>query len=53
MTIHTTPHAQRTLQDRIDSLQRRADAMRGKPGYLAILARLRDARTAALAVKRG
>jgi len=41
-----------SLLDRIDTLQRRADALRGKPGYLAMLARLRDAKLAALMVKK-
>lgn len=38
-----------TLSDRIDSLQRRADALKGRPGYQVALARLRDAKLAALA----
>lgn len=38
-----------TLQDRIASLQRRADALKGRPGYLHMLARLQDAKLAALA----
>lgn len=33
-----------TLQQEIDSLLRRANARKGKPGYLAILERLKDAR---------
>lgn len=40
---------QMTLLDRIDSLQRRADALKGRPGYQVALARLRDAKLAALA----
>lgn len=42
-----------TLQDRIDRLQERCDALRGKPGYRRMLARLVDARLAALASGRG
>ena len=38
-----------TLQDRIDKLQEKADALRGKPGYLIALERLKNARLAALA----
>lgn len=38
-----------TLQDRIDRLQERCDALRGKPGYRRMLARLVDAKIAALA----
>ena len=37
------------LQWRIDRLQERCDALRGKPGYRRMLARLTDAKTAALA----
>ena len=37
-----------TLSDRIESLQRRCDAMKGRPGYLTMLARLRNAKLAAL-----
>lgn len=38
-----------TLTQRIASLQRRADALQGKPGYLAMLDRLKAAKYAALA----
>lgn len=38
-----------SLQDRIDALQARADALRGKPGYQVALERLRNAKLAALA----
>jgi hypothetical protein len=41
-----------SLLERIEALQRRADAMKGKPGYLVALARLRDAKLAALMVKK-
>jgi len=37
-----------TLTDRVNSLQRRADALRGKPGYHAMLERLQAAKTALL-----
>jgi len=35
-------------QERIDSLQARADALKGKPGYLVKLDRLKNAKLAAL-----
>ena len=38
-----------TLQGRIDRLQERCDALRGKSGYLCMLARLVDAKAASLA----
>jgi hypothetical protein len=38
----------RTLRSRTSSLQRRADALKGKPGYHAMLERLRTARIALL-----
>lgn len=38
-----------TLLERIEMLQRRADALKGKPGREVALARLRDAKLAALA----
>lgn len=41
----------REHQRRVDSLQRRADARKGMPGYQALLQRLRDAQTAKLAAE--
>lgn len=38
-----------TLSARIDALQAKADALRGRPGYLIALERLRNAKLAALA----
>lgn len=51
VTSRTTPvdGAGAFLQERIDRLQARCDALQGKPGYRRMLARLTDAKTAALA----
>jgi len=49
--IHTPITADTRLRDAVDALQRRADARKGKPGYLALLERLTTARTALLAAE--
>lgn len=39
------------LRIKVERLQRRADALKGKPGYHAMLERLRTARTSLLAAE--